>query len=852
MDWYDDYHKRKEEQQRRVNLAVAREQQLDHDRARRIFNVAAVTKLPRQIVDADLDNLELQLKKKQFNYDDYTDEKNGAPVFNKFATENPYNYAVLERDRKHMTRLERAAHAIDLGWSSGWGTIEMSEIVDRQMKGDFQEGDEERLEELTKLVAGGDFGAKSKFTKVLVETAIQLPIQGWLVKESADDMVGMAAAYATGTFLAGQFGPQAAAPEEILTVPSMALMGARHGFVVGRTEAAFRLERALAYKEYRDLGLNDSESRIAANIVGTVNAGLESIGLGALTKRIPGFDKIMKDRSGKILGEIFNQPTFRQGLARATLMYGEGVATEIATEVLQESMTMAGQEILKSRARAAGDDRPELAAASLNEWKGMWKEIAARTMYGTALIGGIGPLNQLRKDSARARAAREQQTMWSALGESASSVEIRETASEAWLEFVSLIQKDGPLDEVRFSAPGWRQYWQSRKIDPETAAEELGIDISELEFDSDIVMDFSTFLDKVAPTEHLAGLKEHLRVREDEFTFAEAKEWTAKAEEHVATLEKALEEQFGLALDEEIYEDAKGELLGSYNEKAADVQAKITSLIFTRLATEAGVKPMDLYQQRFGGVQREVPESLQKGDFDADVDPILNSLREGRFPRQRDIFSGGTLIDMIRDVGGIMDEGGELDSRDFVKQFPGVMSKTGKSFDGIAEIAAERGFIQDYDQTQLLEAIDRELAGEQVFSRYADVDTMMQTTLRMMEEAQEFLEQEGIDIQVMSNQEIRERLQGVNRYEQMDLDALEQLRTTLATVSETDPSLLTEIMRQLPRINPQQDFSSVEIAVKFVDKRGKSGTATVNAQDAFDNAVEERNILNRLLDCVRG
>lgn len=853
MGWAEDYARQKAEQERKVRLKMARHMDIDPDTAGRVFGVAAVTGLPNKVVAADLDNLESKLKVDTFDYEAYTDEESGSPIFNKFASEDPYNLAVLERDRKHMTRMERAADIIDLGWDAGWGTVEMAEIVDRQLKGEEREEDAERLEHLEKLVAGGDFGADSGLLKSLVWTANQLPIQGWIVKESADEIVGMSLAYGAGALAAGQMGPQVAVPEEAITVPGAMAMGARHGFVVGRTRAAFKLERGLAYNEYRSLGLNEQESRTAANMVGVVNAMAESIGIGALTKRLPGFSNMMKDRTGIMIGKIFKAPTFRQGLARATLMYGEAMATEVATEIVQESMTIAGGEWLKSRARAAGDNRPELRAMSGEEYVEAVKQIAVQTMYGTSIIGAMGPVWQLRADAKRARDARQSAHAWWALGEGAMDSQTRETATEAWKEWVQRMQAEGPVKEVRIKSDGWRSYWQSQKIDPDKAAEELGIDLEKVEAtDTDLVVPFDAFVDQIAASDHMKGLTPHLRFREGDMTLRESEDWHKAKDVHVAEVEKALAKEFGATTNEEIEQDLKGQLIGAgYNEKAAGVMARLHAAVMTTTAMREGMDPMTLYQQRLKGINREVPESMRGGDVDMEMDPIIENIRAGRYPKQREI-RGASLMDLIRESGLIRDDGGELAARDFAKAFPGVMSKEGRSLDDIAEIAAEQGYITERDEGLLLEAIDRELAGTPVFSRTAQVNVDLEEMLALMEAAAEWFDTEGFDLQNMSNADVRAAILGIKSFEQSSMSDLEAWTKLVGLAMDYDASVLAKAEMTIPRVAEEQDFSSVEFTDKFVTPEGKTGTYTVNAQDAYDEAVNDRNALKQLLDCVNG
>jgi hypothetical protein len=275
------------ERQRKARLESANAQQYDYEESARIFGVEAVTGLPADVVRADLPNLEKQVKANEFDFAQYTDQINGAPVFNEFAAEHPYHLAVLDRDKKNLTGIERALNPIFLGYDAGWAMTEIAEIRDRQLT-DFENPDNEkdraRLEELGKFMEGGQFGADAWYEKMFVETARQVPIQAWLMGESLDEMAigaGVGAAYGAATGAAA--GGVGALPGAVIG----AKVGAWRGFAVGRTEAAFRLERGLAYDEYLGMGLNEEEARWAATAVGGVNAALESIGMGAITKRLP-------------------------------------------------------------------------------------------------------------------------------------------------------------------------------------------------------------------------------------------------------------------------------------------------------------------------------------------------------------------------------------------------------------------------------------------------------------------------------------------------------------------------------------------------------------------------------------
>lgn len=858
MGWAEDLRSQEEEATRKQRLHASASADYDPDTAARVFAAAAKTELPTGVVAADLDNVEKSLKEKTFDYDQYTDQVNGSPVFNRFAAEDPYNYAVLERNRKNLTRLERTLEPMFQGWDSGWGMTEMAEIRDRQLKGDKREGDDKRLKELRTLTAGaGDyFGVDAWYMKAMVMTAQQVPIQTWIMGEAMDET---AAGMATGSAIGASYG--AAGGTVILPGGGTAvgaagggaagaLWGGSIGLITGRGMAGIKLETGLAYDQYSELGVDDAEARKVARISGTIAGAAESIGLGALTKRLPGFRQLQSNAVDRVVGQLFKNNTWKQGVARATLQYGEGMATELVTEIVQEATVIAGGEYLKGQAREAGDVRAETLPMSPDEFWGSMQDIAVATMYGTMIIGAAGPMAQMRSDSRAANQAKAQQQYLETLGEAVQDEKLREEAPEAWQALLDRWGANGPVKEFRVDRKGWRSYWQGNEIDPDEAAAELGLDEEQMNGDpQDIVIPFDKFIDNIAATEHFAALVPDIRVDPEGMTQRDAEAWVAGKDDEISRIEKSIKAQYDVEVDDQIAKDLKEELVaGGYSPKAAEIQSRLHAAIMTNHALKVGMDPLELHNLRLKGVQKEIPASMQKGTTDAGQDHLIDRLRNNDFPKQREIF-GDSLIDMIRESGGILDEGGELSARDFGKQFPGVISKQGKSIDALAEIASEQGYITDYDETQMMDAIDRELSGTQVFSRNAEVDTQLDEQRSLMEQAATFLDEEGIDLNSMTNEEVRTAIEGIKTLEQTDLEAYTKL---LGIAIDHDPTLITQVWKKKPRISEEQDFSSVTFTDKFITTDGKSVTATVNAQDSYNDAVNDRNLLNRLLDCLNG
>jgi len=868
MSVTEEYLRQKQERERGFALNVANDMEVDPDRASRVFAVSAKTKLPEYVVDADLDNIEKQVKRNEFNYENYTDAVNGAPVFNKFAAEHPYNLAVLERDRRNLTRLERSLAPVFQGWDKGWATTEMAEIVGRQMETPDEpqsEADMARLKELRQLMEGDD--TSKGFTKFLTGMANQLPIQGTILAQSADEaMMGGMIGGSIG--LTGGFG--------IGAVPGF-FGGIGAGAWAGRTMAAGQLERALAFDQYREAGLDQKDAMLAANVVGVVNGALESVGIGAITKKLPGFRAVQRDATGEIVDQLLTKPTVKNAFTRLAINYGEVQATEMLTESAQEATTAWAGEILKADARERGDIRPETEAMTGEDWKEMLLSTIEHTFYGTALIGGMGPATQFYGDAKKARSANQMLQAYQTLGETSKESTTRKETPTKWTDFVSRLSDAGQNKTIQIEATKFREYFQSQGMDVEETAKTLGVSPEALKEGTEVTgfidVPIKEYLQTIAPTEHHNALIKDLRTDSEQFTAREAEAFYANEKEAMKTVEGMAESIAGdFAQDEQIMTDVIGQLRAlNYSGDAASKSAEILRGI-PNLARQEGIEPLVLFNQVFGGVKGPRNENLKPQDIDAQVDPYLDMIRAGDIPTQRDIF-GPSLLDFISLRGGLVPDP-ELDARDFRAQAVasgrlGAIRNDGDTLDGMAEAAQEAGFIAERDPNLLLDAIDRELGGNSVYSTL-DTDESKQNLAGMLEDLSNALDEEGIDIDTMSNAEIRAKLKIGRTFNQIDTDELNALgdlvfnlvvtehteqgrdfshyRENIDTTLARAEVLLAQKQDALAK---QQDFGDVTITDTFTH-RGKVKTRTVKANVEYDRTVKRRNLLKKLMDCLNG
>ncbi len=831
---------RRRSREERENILLEIQNQLQHDseRARRVLSVQMVTGLPAEVADASLDELEKQVNQRDFDVDSWRDQ---APAWTAFAAKNPYHLAVMRDDLENMGTFERATNAIALGWDSTWHQVELGRLQARRAKGDHREGDETRIAELMQDQVAHEFGAPGWFSKFLVKNAKMAGPTLYSLGKGLE--LGLAGAIAGGgtALILGQAGPQALAPEEIFTVPIGLTTGLGIGMLSGRSIAAMELETGFAYQEYIEMGLDHETASYAAHSVGLVNAALESIALGKVTKYIPGF------RGGnRVVSDVLLRPSMRRATATAALRFGEVLGTEIVTEVMQESVTAITGDLIGGQ------------SLTWDAYIDRISSVAVETLQGAAIMSSFGPGMSYYTDMRRAQHAKRLKGAFEALGEAAKDSTTRKALPKKYREFVDYMTEKGELKTLLMEVDRFDEYWQKQDMDPDEVATHLGIKPEELQRVRDsetyIEIPLNEYADKIAPTEHHAGMYPDIKRDADSMSLNESKEWYANADE----LQQAMADQIapeGHQANPEIRDAILGQLLAAGEEYgAAEKQATLHEYVFSTLGERNNIDPMVLFNRYWGGVYRETDPALLKGGEDVDViiDPLLERLRAGDVPTQWDIF-GESLTDFLRSRGGLRDQGGELAARDVKKSIPGLVRDTGMTLDEAAEAAAEVGFLLERDPDLLLEQIEREIAGEATFA-YGIKDENLASLGRALEELEQLLGEEGLDLDTMTNAEIRKRLEGGTVYRQSKTDDEISELLELAVVSAAhDPKMLTQALILLDKLAEFQDFGELTFTDK-VPVKGFAGVVEIeaNAQQVFDTAVKRRTVIDKLLECISG
>ncbi len=878
---YEEVLRQRNQRETETRLQAGANLNIKPDDASRVLNLQGQTGLPRDVIYNDLDYIEEQSRRKEFDPQKY---RKTNPKFAQFAADNPYHLSVLEDDEENMTRTEWAMDAL-FDWSSvgmavkhSFAQEEMNFIGLRQKRnnGIMAEGDAERMKELGKWVVDHDFDT-SWLKSVVVET----------VKQSANIIGSLEAGLQRAKYTApagfalglqyGAAGGTAILPGGGTAVGAgaVALFGAGVGFTVGSIQGRFEYSRDTmegeGYNEFRDMGFTHEDAAWASDISGNINGLLEAVGVEVLFAKLPGMRVLKGQISRETIKHLMGRTTFREVAKQAVKDLGAGTAGEVVTEVLQEATQMAMGEALKYKT-----DTGEY--LTIEKWVSRISDITVQTIKATVLLAGMGPGQRLVMDGRRARNAKAMEQAFIALGESSKDSKVRKNVKGKYREFVDSLTEDGALKHILVSPDRFDQYFQGQGIDPDEIAKELNIEnIDEArELGHKVKIPIGDYAEKIAPTDHHNGLRPDITTKDGEMSGRQAEEFEsnkAALEEEIAKLTEPVDEQKAAAT-KKILDDVEGQLIAAGTEKgAAKIQAKVM-VGFINLAERMGMDPDTLYNRMFAGIKRTLPEGMGFEDVDILVDPLIDMLRTGDFPSQREM-RGQSLLEMIKEKGGLTDEGGELAARDFGDLVNKGTGKTrGDTLDGMAEAAHEAGFIAERDPELLMEAIERERAGNPVFGFDSVGDPAKLARGEALDQLGSFIEAEGIDLGVLSNEEVRQLLEAGEKFEQIDTTKLQELMSILEhqvkfeeiesaklapwpqfdAEREQRPGISTTLSKAealMPRIYSEQDFGNVE----FTDRLPIEGTedvalVTEKAQVHFDRAVKRRNALKALWKCV--
>lgn len=121
---------------------------------------------------------------------------------------------------------------------------------------------------------------------------------------------------------------------------------------------------------------------------------------------------------------------------------------------------------------------------------------------------------------------RANRRVFEALGQLSQESKLRSRIPEKFRNFIEQATEDGPVKDVLVPVAEFDRYFQTQEMDPATVAQQLGAaNYMEAKLaGTDVAIPIAEFAEKIAPTPHLQGLAEDLRLKPGELTEREAKE----------------------------------------------------------------------------------------------------------------------------------------------------------------------------------------------------------------------------------------------------------------------------------------------------------------------------------------
>lgn len=341
----------------------------------------------------------------------------------------------------------------------------------------------------------------------------------------------------------------------------------------------------------------------------------------------------------------------------------------ITGTVAKPAMNLAAQAPVQGTLGAAGEAAGEVAAGQPIQPGQIMAEFFGEFATAPIEVAGMAT-GRAKEEYRKVLKAKEQETFFTALGEGVKGSKTYERLPEKLQEIVSRITKDGPVATLYVPSDRFATYFQEQGIDPRQAAQAITGNVEAYDqavaSGADLAIPTADYATKIAPTPANAFFARELRTAPDLMNAREAEEYIARAmaeaEAALATPE-AHQAQTAREGAAKVGQDVTGQLLAAgFDPHVAEQYAQLFESRYQARAERRGLgeNPLELFQSLNLNIQRVLPEILTRlGQQTTEIDALLDQLRTGNVPTEKQRY-GQSLGEMLREAGGVQDQGGEL------------------------------------------------------------------------------------------------------------------------------------------------------------------------------------------------
>lgn len=380
--------------------------------------------------------------------------------------------------------------------------------------------------------------------------------------------------------------------------------------------------------------------------------------------------------------------------------------------------------------------------------------VIARTIFGVRM-----------RDDHR-NVAKSDQTTVDSLVDLASQSTLRQRAPDKFRDLMARLSGDQAAN-YHVDAQEFNKLYQSKGLNPETVAAEMGVDIDAYRIatlsDGEIAIPLSSYVTKVDKADH-AVLSEFGKLTPGGLTPAEA----AMDDDTVARQADLMRAgiQAELAGDNRIRDDVTGMLVSRYGQETAEKYGTLMQAWFRTMGERSGVDGYDLYSRYRLRIKNELPGLKNAAPVDTILDPLIERLRSGDIPTEGQA-RGPTLTEFLSEQGGIMDEAMSGEIRSIAESDRATRRGQRKlvrpdakfTLDGALEAAVEAGYLPEGAEiNDLLDALTGELVTDRPTYSAVNEDTRALNDRMSLLALDEELGRRGIDVSKATNAEIKRAL----------------------------------------------------------------------------------------------
>lgn len=753
---------------------------------------------------------------------------------------NQDNAAVSQDDLGLFGTIEKTLNAVPAGLAQGWDKQRQMFLNFKEVMGTISPSEKVELKRLEDLAQKRSVEFKDGLPSWTKAASDVVGMSAYSVLDALqfEGAVGMGTGGAVGLSLSAIGGPTAP-----VLAPFTGTAGAATGLKVGTTTGlvinTYESSVGEVYDDLKNFKFDDGTkmdptvARYAAIVAGVPNAALETFSLGKTLKLVPGADKVIGKLSTQQIKTVLARPTMRAAMKDITKKYAVAVGTETFTEGLQKFVSILSREAALQY-EGKRENRPYNSTQLQQDVDDILAE-STEAFKASVILGGLGGGVKAYSARQQVKKAEQSQAVFDALGETASKSNTLKRMPEKFREFVQTVTQDGPVQNVYIDAQRFSTYFQSVNIDPAAAAQEAGVVNFEeaVATGTDLVIPIAQFAERIAPTEHLAGLKSDMRLRQGDMSLRESQEYLAEQEavdEEVIAQAQASVGETQPDVVNQIRDDISGQLIAAGNDRAtADAYALQYAKVINSLATRNGMDPLTLHQQYSLSVSRPLPEVLTRDTrADINLDPMLDALRAGKSIQDQDIF-GPSLVEFVRAQGGIVPSGelvdADIGNRPFQRN---LVQPKGLTPDQIGERAVEAGYFPGLDtgsitEADIFDALDEELRGGNPTYAAGNFNQQLLDQRENLNSLAEYLDALGIDVgAITDNAQVRQLIDQVTQQQGLG-DQVNELFQRIRAQAEG---------RSVP--NQIDAVSNVESAFEF------AGSQSFATNRDFKVALQER------------